>query len=251
MRVRGYAAGNPCWAAVASAEPEATRAFYGGLFGWEHAGGKFVLDGRAVAGIRERGRGPAAWLISIATDDSAAVAEAVPRARGRVRVPPRPVGTEGTAAIWADPAGAVFGTWERDSFIGAQVSFEPGAICWYELAARDLPAVDEFYGEVFGWRVLEAESQPGEPYFEFHHFGDTVAGLMPVDHRFPSSDIPSHWTVCFMVDDCADACDLAAELGGTVARKPAHIASGWYARLADPQGAHFAIIELADELRMD
>jgi predicted enzyme related to lactoylglutathione lyase len=236
---------------VASAEPEATAAFYGGLFGWAHADGKFTLDGRAVAGLRDRGRGPAAWLVSIATDDSAAVAEAARRAAGRVRVPPGPVGAEGTAAILADPAGAVFATWERGSFIGAQVSFEPGAICWYELAARDLSIADDFYSEVFGWRVLEAESQPGDPYFEFHHYGGTVAGLLPMDHRFPSRDLPSHWTVCFMVDDCADACNLTAELGGTVARKPQPISTGWYARLTDPQGASFAIIELADELRMD
>jgi predicted enzyme related to lactoylglutathione lyase len=128
---------------------------------------------------------------------------------------------------------------------------EPGAICWYELATPDLAGADDFYSTVFGWRVHEAESAPGDPYFEFRHNDDAVAGLVPIDHRFPSRDMPAHWTVCFMVDDCVQSCERAADLGGVVARKPMTVATGWYARLSDPQGAHFAIIELAEELRMD
>jgi len=251
MRVRGYAAGTPCWAEVASDDPHATAAVYRARFGWQLIEGRFALDGRTVAGIRDRAAGPAAWLISISTDDTAATVRAVEAAGGVIRAPATTVGA-GVAAMFSDPAGAVFGSWQplqRGSFFGAQVSFEPGAICWYELSARDLSAADDFYSEVFGWRVLEAQSPPGDPYFEFHHHGDVVAGLLPMDHRFPSVEIPSHWTVCFMVDDCLAACDRVTELGGTIARKPMSVAAGWYARVADPAGAHFAVIELSDELR--
>jgi predicted enzyme related to lactoylglutathione lyase len=263
MRVRGYADGTPCWAAVATSNVEASRAFYSALFGWEFADGRFALDGRAVAGVRDRGQGPAAWLMSVSTDDADQVTQVVEGARGRVRAAPQPAGpglpdtvapagpAEGTAAIYSDPAGAVFSVWQRGTFGGAQVAMEPGAICWYELATPDLAGADDFYSTVFGWRVHEAESAPGDPYFEFRHNDDAVAGLLPIDHRFPSRDTPAHWTVCFMVDDCAQSCDRAADLGGIVARKPMTVATGWYARLSDPQGAHFAIIELADELRMD
>jgi predicted enzyme related to lactoylglutathione lyase len=263
MRVRGYADGTPCWAAVATSNVEASRAFYSALFGWEFADGRFALDGRAVAGVRDRGQGPAAWLMSVSTDDADQVTQVVEGARGRVRAAPQPAGpglpdtvapagpAEGTAAIYSDPAGAVFSVWQRGTFGGAQVAMEPGAICWYELATPDLAGADDFYSTVFGWRVHEAESAPGDPYFEFRHNDDAVAGLLPIDHRFPSRDTPAHWTVCFMVDDCAQSCDRAADLDGIVARKPMTVATGWYARLSDPQGAHFAIIELADELRMD
>jgi uncharacterized protein len=251
MRVRGYAAGTPCWAAVASPDPAATRAFYGALFGWTLSDDRFALDGRAVAGVREQGHGPAAWLISIATDDSDATLRAVETAGGRVRSAPTQIPDAGIAALFSDPGGATFASWQKGGFFGAQVSFEPGAICWYELSAHDLSGADDFYGEVFGWRVLEAESAPGDPYFEFHHHGDTVAGLLPIDHRFPSKDVPAHWTVCFMVDDCVAVCDRIIELGGQVARKPMPVAAGWYARVADQHGAHFAIIELSDEFRMD
>jgi uncharacterized protein len=255
MRVRGYADGTPCWAAVATADVEASRAFYSALFGWELTDGRFALEGRAVAGVRDRGHGPAAWLMSVSTDDADEVTQVVERARGQVRQAPQPTGFgtgfEGTSAIFSDPTGAVFSVWQRGTFGGAQVAMEPGAICWYELATPDLAAADDFYSTVFGWRVHEAESAPGDPYFEFRHNDDAVAGLLPIDHRFPSRDMPAHWTVCVMVDDCAQSCDRAAELGGSVARKPLTVATGWYARLADPDGAHFAIIELAEELRMD
>ena len=251
MRVRGYAPGTPCWAAVASPDAAATHAFYGALFGWSLSGDRFALDGRAVAGVREQGNGPAAWLISVSTDDAAATTQAVRSAGGRVRSAPVQIAGDGTAALFTDPAGATFATWQRAGFFGAQVSFEPGAICWYELSAPDLSVVDDFYSEVFGWRVLEAESAPGDPYFEFHHHGDTVAGLVPIDHRFPSREMPAHWTVCFMVDDCVAACDRIVGLGGQVARKPMPVAAGWYARVADQHGAHFAVIELSDEFRVD
>ena len=274
MRVRGYADGTPCWAAVATSNVEASQAFYGALFGWQFTDGRFALDGRAVAGVRGRGPGPSAWLMSISTDDANHVTQVVEAARGRVRVAPQPAGPggaaarggagahdggsgfgpggpEGTSAIFSDPAGAVFSVWQRGTFGGAQVAMEPGAICWYELATPDIAGADDFYSTVFDWRVHEAASAPGDPYFEFRHNDDAVAGLVPIDHRFPSRDVPAHWTVCFMVDDCARSCDRATDLGGTVARKPMTVSTGWYARLADPEGAHFAIIELADELRMD
>ena len=334
MRVRGYADGTPCWAAVATSNVEASRAFYSALFGWEFVDGRFALEGRAVAGVRDRGHGPAAWLMSVSTDNADQVTQVVERARGHVRAAPQPTGpslpaavfgavggsgaargpgadggsapgadggsgaargpgadggsapgtdggqgaaggvgatgtdgpgpgalaasglhgtepAEGTAAIFSDPAGAIFSVWQRGTFGGAQVAMEPGAICWYELATPDLAGADDFYSTVFGWRVHEAESAPGDPYFEFRHNDDAVAGLLPIDHRFPTRDMRAHWTVCFMVDDCAQSCDRAVDLGGVVARKPMTVATGWYARLADPAGAHFAIIELAEELRMD
>ena len=245
MRVRGYAPGTPCWAELVSPDPVAARAFYGGLFGWAfNDDGHFTLNGRAAAGLRTGKR--AAWLISIATDDPAGVAGTVAAAGGTVRVPPASVRDLGTGAVFSDAGGALFGIWLRSRFVGAQISFEPGTICWYELATHDVERTNAFYRSVFGWAAHGAESAPGEPYFEFHHNNDTVAGLVPIDHRFPP-EVPEHWTVCFMVDDCVTACERVAELGGTVARKPQPVAAGWYARVADPSGGHFAIIELSDE----
>lgn len=247
MRIRGYAPGTPCWAELLSPYPAAAAAFYAGLFGWgRNDDGHFTLNGRAAAGLREGRAGrPGAWLVSISTDDPAGTAGAVERAGGAVRVPPASVRDLGTAATFSDAGGAVFGAWLRSRFVGAQVTFEPGAICWYELAARDPDRTGAFYKEVFGWHTVEVDSN-GEAYFEFHHNNDTVGGLVPLDHRFPPGT-PDHWTVCFMVEDCAEACERAADLGGTVARRPQPAAAGYYARIADPTGGHFAVIEISED----
>ncbi|MER7273671.1 VOC family protein [Dactylosporangium sp. NPDC000244] len=247
MRIRGYAPGTPCWAELVSPDPAAAEHFYGELFGWaRNADGHFTLGGRAAAGLRAgRPGGSAAWLISISTDDPSGTAEAVERSGGAVRVPPASVRDLGTAATFSDPGGALFGTWLRSRFGGAQVSFEPGAICWYELAAHDLDRTGAFYKEVFGWHTVEAPSD-GQPYFELHHHNDTVGGLLPIDGRFPPG-IPDHWTVCFMVEDAAAACARATELGGSVARAAEPASAGRYARLADPTGGHFAVIEFTED----
>ncbi|GAA2386265.1 VOC family protein [Dactylosporangium salmoneum] len=247
MRVRGYAPGTPCWAELVSPDVEAAAEFYTGLFGWaRNADGHFTLNGRAAAGLRAgRPDRSAAWLISISTDDPAGTAAEVERCGGAVRVPPASVRDLGTAATFSDSGGALFGTWLRSRFGGAQVSFEPGAICWYELATHDLEATGAFYKEVFGWHTVEADSE-GEPYFELHHLNDTVGGLVPIDHRFPPG-VPDHWTVCFMVEDCAAACERVVELGGTVARRPQAASAGYYARVADPAGGHFAVIEFTED----
>jgi predicted enzyme related to lactoylglutathione lyase len=244
MRVRGYAAGMPCWAEVASPDPAVAATFYHRLFGWTLDDGRFSLDGRVVAGLRARTTGPVAWLISVAIDDAVATARAAVAAGGAVKMPPTAIGDDGTSVVVADASGAVLAGWQHNRFAGAQVFFEPGAACWYELATTNLSAASRFYDQVFDWQASQTPAVVGDPYFEFHHRGDSVAGLLPIDHRFPAPDVPPHWTVCFMVDDCTVGCDRVVELGGSVARKPMQVPAGWYARVADPYGAHFAIVEV-------
>ncbi|GAA3279512.1 VOC family protein [Dactylosporangium vinaceum] len=247
MRVRGYAPGTPCWAELVSPDVAAAERFYGALFGWgRNADGHFTLGGRAAAGLREgRAGSSGAWLISVSTDDPAAAAATVERSGGAVRVAPASVRDLGTTAVFSDAGGALFGIWLRSRFVGAQVSYEPGAICWYELATHDLDRTGAFYKEVFGWHTVEADSE-GQPYFEFHHHHDTVGGLVPIDERFPPG-VPDHWTVAFMVEDITAACERATELGGSVARGPQPASAGYYARLADPTGGHFAVIEFTED----
>ena len=51
MRIRGFAPGTPCWVELASADPGRAQDFYASVFGWEPAGDRFKLRGRAVAGL--------------------------------------------------------------------------------------------------------------------------------------------------------------------------------------------------------
>ena len=65
----------------------------------------------------------------------------------------------------------------------------------------------------------------------------------------PRPEIPNHWNVYFAVDDAAEAVEAATVQGGTVLREARETEDvGIIARLADPYGAAFTIIELANEI---
>jgi predicted enzyme related to lactoylglutathione lyase len=241
MRIRGYAAGTPCWVEVSSPDLLAAQAFYGGLFGWTAAvspAGRtvFLLADRAVAGLRQAE--PAAWLTHIATDDLATTAKLVADAGGRVLSPPAALGADGRSAQFADPAGSTFAAWQRGTFFGAQVNNEPGSVCWNELATCDIEGARTFYGRVFGW-----DDQPGE----WHADHGSVGGIVMVDDRAPAT-VRALWTVCFLVSDCAATAMRAGELGGRLVAGPRAEPVGQVAQLADPHGAAFSAIEPMPEI---
>ena len=131
------------------------REFYAALFGWEireplpEAGGYRMaeLRGKPVAGIGPQMQPgmPPAWATYIATADADATAKAVAAAGGRTLMPPMDVLDAGRMAVFADPAGAVFGVWQPRAHQGAGIVNEPDTLCWNELASRDADAVIPFY----------------------------------------------------------------------------------------------------------
>jgi len=87
-------AGKPIWVDLASGDPEGSRAFYSGLFGWlveadpdPQYGGYAVatIAGRPVAGIGPTMMpgAPTAWSLYIGTPDADALAQTVAAAGGR------------------------------------------------------------------------------------------------------------------------------------------------------------------------
>ena len=84
-------------------------------------------------------------------------AAAVKEAGGNVIAEPMDVMDLGRMAIFADPAGAVFGVWQPGSFPGAGLVNEPVSISWNELETRDPDGAKEFYGAVLGWTAKDVE----------------------------------------------------------------------------------------------
>lgn len=252
MRVRGYRTGNSCWANVATAEPAVTQSFYGRLFGWKTRPGGAV-DGYdifykgdfAVAGIRPAETGPG-WLPHLATENLDECVATVGAAGGRVLVPTTKIGSAGRGAIVVDTVGAPLGLWQRDRFYGAQLILEFGAVCWTDLATHDGATATAFYRKVFGWTDHPGEFT-GLAYTEFHDPGGLVGGMITAGSTFPP-EAPSHWTVTFMVEDCAATAQHARELGGEVLIRPTALAPATFASLADPHGAMFRVVELEPEI---
>jgi predicted enzyme related to lactoylglutathione lyase len=183
---------------------------------------------------------PPHWgaYVSVASADEAAAKAA--SLGGTVIVPPFDVFDFGRMAVLQDPAGATFSVWEPKSHIGVTRINEPGALCWTELATRDVEGAERFYTSLFGWG-LKKSAGGGMEYTELLNEGVPIGGMMKMGDQYPPG-VPPHWLTYFAVDDCDASASKAASLGGTTLVGPMDIPNtGRFAVVQDPQGAVFAV----------
>jgi hypothetical protein len=250
MEIERYEHGVPSWIDLSTPDPVRAKAFYAGLFGWEIFDGPPEAGGYAMAYLRDRAvcgigpqmnPGPPAWSTYVNVDDADAVAAAVAANGGQVFVPPMDVLDVGRMAVFADPAGAVFGVWQARSHTGAGIVNEPGTLCWNELVTRDVAGAEAFYGAVFGWGHETSGNGPGA-YTEWKLAGRSIGGMMRKPATMPA-EVPPHWMVYFAVADADATVARITELGGTVFMGPMAIEPGRFAVASDPTGAVFSILE--------
>jgi predicted enzyme related to lactoylglutathione lyase len=248
-----YVPGIPCWVDLGTPDIDAAASFYGGLFGWsvpeaensEQTGGyrQAMLRDKPVAGVMplmQEGQ-PPAWSTYVSVEDAEATAAKVREAGGTVLAEPMEVMELGKMAIFADPAGAVFGIWQPGTFVGAEIVNESNAIVWNELNTRDTEGSKAFYGAVFGWSYDEREFETGN-YNSLKLGEDTVGGMIDITGRVPD-EVPAHWLVYFAVDDTDATVEKAKGSGGEAVFGPEDISEvGRIAVLKDPFGAVFALI---------
>ncbi|WP_189705959.1 VOC family protein [Streptomyces anandii] len=237
-RASAYTEGVPCWVDAQLPDVEAGKRFYGELFGWtfeeKAAYGSFVLarlDARPVAALAPKtdGRMPTVWTVYFSTPDAPALAGRIRAEGGQVVGEPREVGDFGTAALAADPEGAVFGLWQPGSHPGFGRRHEPGTFAWAQLYARDTGAANAFYGGLFHDALFGRDAEP-----DF--------GRAPVTDVFPP-EMPPHFLVHFRVDDAEAALGAVSRLGGRVQVSPFETSYGTVAVVADNQGASFAVLQ--------
>src|SRR5437899_3634056 len=107
----GYIQGVPCWVDTSQPDPEAARAFYGGLFGWEiedvmPAGspGAYLIgrirggDVAAISGQEQPVPGTAVWNTYLWVDSADDIAASVRAAGGGVVTEPFDVPEAGRMA---------------------------------------------------------------------------------------------------------------------------------------------------------
>lgn len=245
--------GMPCWVDLASPDVEASRRFYGELFGWtsqvaaepEAAGYTTFRKGdKAVAAagpLMAEGRQPA-WTTYFATGDAQATAARVEGIWGKIVMWPTDVLGYGRMALFIDTTGAPFGVWQPGSMPGEEISGAPGSRTWSELMTRNPEGAKEFYADVLGWRSRDTRHDSGN--YTVFEVGDTaVAGMMPMNGDGWPADTPPHWMVYFEVEDVDATAATATRLGGSVPVPGTDSPAGRFAMLADPHGAKFSIIK--------
>jgi len=253
MEIDAYEPGIPSWVDVSTPDLDGAKAFYSALFGWEiaeappEAGGYSIayLAERRVAGVgpQMNPQAPPAWMQYVNVTDADAAAAKVTAAGGQVFVPPMDVLDAGRMAVFADPAGAVFGIWEPKEHKGAGLVNEPGTFSWSELITTDIEGAKAFYGAVFGWESVTHGEGPGA-YTEWQVAGRSMAGMMAKPAEMPAA-VPPFWGVYFAVADADAALAKANELGGSTMMGPMDIEPGRFAVLVDPAGALFNVIALS------
>lgn len=257
VRSEPWPQGSPAWTDLTVSDLPRSQAFYTGLFGWSFTGGgeeyggycNAVLDGRAVAGISppmpggEGGEAPHTWTVYLAADDAQAVHQTVTAVGGSAVLEPMQVGPFGTMAVYADPTGAVFGTWQSGEHSGWQLWQENNAVCWAEAMVGDFESGKQFYARAFGYTYTDMSAE-GTPYATFRPRGaaEDMGGIGVPEGQ------PPHWLVTFAVEDADATAARATDSGGSVVMEPFDMEYGRYAVLAGPDGEPFGVLQAAPDM---
>lgn len=240
--------GTVSWFDLMSPNPEQSRAFYGGLFGWtyevggEETGGYAMaqLGGKTAAGIGRLPKDapyPSCWTAYFNVENAVDTAMAIIDAGGAIAIPVMQVMDAGRFAVAIDPSGAPFGLWQPGAHLGAQVANQHGAKGWQECHTRDGAKASAFYAEVF---ALEPSKVPGMEYWIMKRGEADLCGVFQ-NPDLPAQ-VPPHWLVYFDVDDTDATIAQATSTGATVIVPATDTPHGRMAVLADPFSATFAVI---------
>jgi len=254
--------GSVCWVDVSSTDPVGSRQFYSALFGWTYqiasrpGRERYMIasrDGRPVAGLAEapvRAGHPAAWTLYLATRNVMRVARLLRGSGGRVLLGPTDVAGQGSVLIGADPTGGVIGFWQSaQPWIFGRIG--PGSFYWAELDTWDGARADAFFANLFGYLQRQIGDGTDVDYTTWSGAGQTMLGRLQLNRDWAEPDCAARWMVHFAVDpqigtDAATHRVLA--LGGRVDIDPYDSELGRIARVTDPSGAAFALIDPTDRI---
>lgn len=128
----------------------------------------------------------------------------------------------------------------------ATCTYTVGRFVWRELFTRDVEGVKRFYGELFGWTVVE-RPMGGWSYWIWKNGDREIGGLMDFAH-VPGdlANVPAHWEVSVSVADVDRAAAAAVAAGGRLLTECMDIpGAGRFALVQDPQGAALKLFRSA------
>ncbi|MFV8820016.1 VOC family protein [Haliea sp. E17] len=253
----GTTPGKIVWHDLITDTPEASRAFYSALFGWEFKalGGinyeVIYHQGQPIGGLVDQTRLPlqadiSQWVAVLSVADIDTATAQFRAAGGTVFTPPTSLGSRGRLAVVADPQGAVLALLESGGHDPADSSAVPssGNFLWNELWTGDVTRAGDFYSTLAPYsdttRDLEFRGQRVD-YEILSSAGQPRLGI----RNNPITQLPPQWVSYLRVADAQQLQDLLARvesLGGKVlVPATARPAGGEVAVIADPSGAGIAL----------
>jgi uncharacterized protein len=249
-------AGRFVWHELMTTDPRAAIAFYTEVIGWKAQefdqkigpepytmwlasqgplGGVMTLPEEA-----KKMGAPPHWLGHVDVDDVDKTVALAKAKGGQVFVPPTAIPGVGTFSVIADPQGAVLSVFKPEQAMEAHDTSKPGEIGWNELITTDAQAALAFYGELFGWKLLqEMDMGPAGKYLIYGQGDKHYGGMMT---KTPDMPMPPAWIYYINADDLDAALARATSKGGNKLMGPMEVPGGTrVAQLTDPQGAVFAL----------
>jgi hypothetical protein len=243
------------WGELLTRDVGLAAEFYGKVFGWTFetygpeddlktytvvlAGGT-PIGGMVYAGPREDKTKPSArWVGLISVPDVAAAAAWVEKDGGKVLMAPTTLGDRGTAALFVDPEGGLFGVINSATGDPGDYLTEDNQWLWIELWADDAARMAQFYAGIGGYEVIPAaDSRPGA--VQLRSGGYARAGILPKPAK-----VATTWVPYIRVASVTETVAKASSAGGRIIMQPAHRHGTMMAIIVDPTGAPFAVAEWA------
>ena len=252
--------GSLVWYELMTDDPDAAKAFYDTVVGWEvgarQAGDQdYRMIGRGDGGfaggvlgltdeMRRHGARPM-WLGYVGVDDVDTAVARVEAKGGKALMPAFDI-PQGRIAMIADPQGNPLYVMKPVPPAGKREGqsdvFSPDAeqrIGWNELTTADPAAARQFYGDLFGWTSDDfmPMGEFGEYRF-FAHAGTTIGAVCGV-----SPGGSAGWRYYIRVPSISAAVEAVKANGGTVSMGPHEVPGGDHIIIGnDPRGAEFALV---------
>lgn len=252
-KIESYKPGSFVWAELASTDPAAAKNFYCDMFGWTYTDAPmpqgvytiFKNEGEDAAALYQAYPGmPPNWGVYFSITDLEASTAKARELGAEIVMGPQDLGPPGSMSVVKDPQGVHFSLWKAKANIGATYGGLLGRVLWPELATPDAAGAAAFYTALLGWKTKPDTGIESAQYLEWVNQGESIGGLLPMVGDMWKG-IPPHWMIYITVADCDERAAHAASLGAQIKVPPRDIPNvGRFSVMADPQGAHFSIIQM-------
>jgi predicted enzyme related to lactoylglutathione lyase len=250
--------GKIVWRDLITHTPEASKAFYARLFGWEYEEvGIALLSGNSIGYtlIRHEGRliggmidanglgrpDPSSlsqWVILMSVPDIDAAVRSAEQNGGVILTPPTDVAERGRLALVEDPQGAALALVQTRDGDPADADTPMGGFLWDEIWAEDVTQATTFYRALSGLETGNESIASGVSYRYLSGSGQARFGIL----QNPVEGLDPTWVTYIRVDDPVQITAQVEALGGHVLAPPRERdLGGQVALIADPSGAGIAI----------
>lgn len=250
MAETNYTPGQFVWHEIVAPDVEASKKFYGDLFGWtfddvdmgtmvytmikmgeKNIGGLMPLSAIGRDGVPPHLMG----YVSVPNVDEAAAA--AKSNGGSTMMDPMDIPNVGRMVVIADPKHGYTTAFKAAE--GDPPSEMPGVgtFCWNQLTSQDAETAKTFYQKVYGWTNKDFGEGGGNWVFQVGE--SPAAGLLTAPEG-----VPTHWLTYVAVADVDASRAKAVELGATVMLEKMPIPGmGHISVVTDSSGITFGLFQ--------